>query len=694
MTEATRHHRKWIGGLFVLLLLLMALIPLPARSFAQPEAPEGVVEFPAWDFAEQGIVSLTGQWEFYWGRFLEPTDFVDGAPSVDALVSLPHMWGRDGRETEHEGFATYRLRIRLDAGQARDLKALYVNEISTAYKLYINGELMAKTGDVGDSRATMEPKSYSKSIVFHPREGDNELIIQVSNFVHRKGGILSRIQFGDESDIARSRELHSSKQVFVAAALAVMGAYHLALRFLRRKDTISMLAGIICGLMTLRVMVLGDSMLALFTPWIKWEWATKVEFLTVFLGIPLIMIFIRLVYPQEVRRSISRLIVWVCSIFFAMALLTPPSTFTYIEVPFCLILIGIMGYWIYVLMQAVRYKRIGALPNLMAALVMVASVVNDILYNNHYIETMELSSYGVLLFFFVQTLVIAHKYSKAFVDVEHFSSELALMNQKLEGKIKERTEALEVTNAYLVYANEHLNQLENSRRELIANVTHELGTPMTSIQGYMKALLDGVIQPEKQYIQIIYDKIQMAERLVQDLFDLTKLEEGQTTFHMVDVIVDELFQEHFSVFKWDVEGQGIQFELIRPESVEDQLPVVRLDPIRIRQVITNLVHNALNYTDQGGTIAIRGEYGLDRLIIQVTDTGKGIDPAVLPNIFDRFVKTSGPRKYTKDGSGLGLAIAREIVMHHGGILTVQSELGKGSTFQFDIPVEFIPMVVD
>lgn len=681
---------------FCILMLVLVMTPEAALGAAShgPKAQEGVLDLTGWSFEAEGTVFLSGEWELYWNRLLEPAEIRTGGHVPDFFAAVPHAWGKGSGIAGYQGHATYRLQVTLNGEQAQTLKAIYIRGIAAAYNLYWNGELLVSAGTVAASRLEMEPEDYSQMVVFQAREGMNELVLQVSNYVQRKGGVWAPVQFGNHADIIQQRDMNISGQMFIASGLVVMGLYHFALFALRKKDAMSLLAAIFCIFIALRVLVLKDALLLRSMPWIKWEWAVKIEYLSMYLGVPFITLFTQLMYPSEIKRGIVGVILAISGIFTTIVVFTPARIFTFTQIPFQTFLVFILVYWVYVLLLATVRRRVGALLNLLSAVAMIITIINDVLYHHYVIQTLDLSPYGMLLFLFVQTLVIAHKYSKAYVDAEHFSGQLSQMNQKLEGKIKERTEALEVTNAYLLYANEHLNQLENSRRELIANVTHELGTPMTSIQGYMKALLDGVIQPERQYIQIIYDKIQVAERLVQDLFDLTKLEAGQTTFHMVDVIVDELFQEHFAPYKYDVEEQGIRFCLVKPDAVQDHLPLVRVDPIRIRQVMTNLVHNALNYTEEGGTISIRGEYGRDRLIVQVADTGKGIDPAVLPNIFDRFVKGSGRRRHTKDGSGLGLAIAREIVMHHGGILTVQSELGKGSTFQFDIPVEFIPMVVD
>lgn len=694
MTTRHKEAARLFWGFTVLLFFFAAGVAFALYSSRQPAAPaqKGILDLSDWNFDQRGTLRLNEGWELYRNRLVDPESFASNSFQPDEYVKLPHIWS-SVRSKKGEGLATYRLQVKLGPEHSGARKALGIRGIQSGYRIYVNGRLYGDGGVLGKSPSPPEAAIYPSIIGFPVTSGTNEIIVQVANSAYLRGGIHAALTFGNPLKIYDYRERALVWKISVMAALATLGVYHLALFWMRKRDSMSLITGITCLLMSLRTMVLDDGVLTFLAPSLAPLWS-RLSYFTLYAGIPFLLALIQLLYPREMSRRVTRA-VWIFSGGLALlALILPVKAYTCTFIPFLMVLLIVLGYCLFSLTYAVARRRTGAWINAVCVLFMIGTVLNDLLFEQGAIQSLPLMPISVYLLAFAETLVIAHRYSKAYGDVEKVSGQLAQLNQQLEEKIKERTEALEITNAHLVYANEHLHQLETSRRELIANVTHELGTPMTSIQGYMKALLDGVIQPEKQYIQLLYDKIQMADRLVQDLFDLTKLEEGQTTFHMVDVIVDDLFDEYFSSFQWDVESQGIRFQLQKPETAQEGLPVARIDPIRIRQVITNLVQNALSYTEVGGSITIRGEFGRDRLVIQVTDTGKGIDPQLLPHIFDRFVKGNGKKKSAKDGSGLGLAIAREIVMHHGGILTVHSEYGKGSTFQFDIPIEFIPMVVD
>lgn len=684
-------------SLAMVFFLMLLMLPLPVSANHTYTLNEGTFHLESWDFGRQGTVSLEGPWEFYWDALLDPGDLPsESAQKKLHYAQVPHVWGPGySAAPERQGKGTYRMWIKLSKEEAGKLKSLYIQSVASAYRIWINGELQGGNGTVGSSSSEMSPKNYGRVYSFIPKEGANEVVIQVSNYVQRKGGLWSPIVFGTMEEVNRLRAKNVVSQLFIGSALFTLGLYHFATFLLRKKDMhISLLTGVACLMLTLRSLLLGDTMLVSYIPSLSWEWMVKVEYWCVFLAVPMFAWFIGYTFPKEALRPALKLATYVSTAYSLVVLVFPARVYTYTMPSFEVFLVAASLYLFYVVFRAFLAGRIGSGICLFAGIVMISTVFHDVLYYNHWVKGFDLTPYGVLLFFFAQTMVVVKKFSKAYDEVESLSGELSEINLKLEEKIQERTKALEVTNSYLVYANEHLNRLENSRRELIANITHELGTPMTSIQGFMKAFLDGVVQPEKQYIQIIYDKIQLADRLVQDLFDLTKLEEGQTSFHLVDVIVEELFQEQFSMYRLDVENNGIRFELLKPECPGDVLPVIRVDPMRLRQVLGNLIGNALNYTPEGGTITVKGVYSQDKLNISVADTGVGIEPEVLPYVFDRFVKGSGPRRNPKGGTGLGLAIAKEIVLHHGGILQVESELGKGTVFSFDIPVEFIPMVVD
>jgi len=226
---------------------------------------------------------------------------------------------------------------------------------------------------------------------------------------------------------------------------------------------------------------------------------------------------------------------------------------------------------------------------------------------------------------------------------------------------------------------------QESQRDFVANVSHELKTPLTSIQGFSQALLDGMAstpEAQKQAAQVIYDESGRMHRMVIDLLDLARLDAGTLDLQHSPVDLSALL--HNIAEKLAPQARSGNLE-IRVETTD--LPAVIGDGDRLAQVFTNLVDNALKFTPAGGVITLRAASSGSNIQVEVEDTGEGIPPEALSNIFNRFYQAdlsrSGGRKH---GAGLGLAIVKEILEAHGGKITVRSELGKGSTFIVYLPL--------
>ena len=217
---------------------------------------------------------------------------------------------------------------------------------------------------------------------------------------------------------------------------------------------------------------------------------------------------------------------------------------------------------------------------------------------------------------------------------------------------------------------------EEQRRTLLADVSHELRTPLTVITGNLEAILDGVYPADPDHLTPILDETRVMARLIEDLRTVALSEAGTLALHPEPTDPDVLIGEVIRAFTPGATAAGVTLAI---ESTGD-LPIIEIDPVRIREVLSNLVANALRHTPVGGTIAIGGSVTATAVILTVRDTGPGIDPALLPHVFDRFVKGAGSR-----GSGLGLAIARGLVEAHGGTISVESPAGGGTTFRVELP---------
>lgn len=227
-----------------------------------------------------------------------------------------------------------------------------------------------------------------------------------------------------------------------------------------------------------------------------------------------------------------------------------------------------------------------------------------------------------------------------------------------------------------------LQNLEDMRRGFIANVSHELRTPMTSIRGFIEGILDGTIPPEKQkgYLNIVRDETNRLNRLVNDLLDLARMEAGEVKLSMKQVEINELIR--ICIIK--LESLIINKNINIKANFDEEEMLVTADSDAIERVIINLIHNAIKFSNENGTITIKTESRKDKVIVSVKDEGIGIAEEEIRQIWDRFYKSDKSRSKDKTGTGLGLAIVKNIINEHGQEVWVESEPGKGSTFYFSL----------
>jgi len=230
-----------------------------------------------------------------------------------------------------------------------------------------------------------------------------------------------------------------------------------------------------------------------------------------------------------------------------------------------------------------------------------------------------------------------------------------------------------------------LQEKEEQQRRFVADVSHELRTPLTSIQGFVKALRDGVYESEQdkeEYYQIILSEVKRLIRLVNDLLDLSQIELGQIKMEMEILDLKGIIKNSIRNLMPKIKDKELRIVI----ELADDLPLVFADRDRIEQVLINLISNAIDFTPQGETIKVISKREDDEVLVMIKDTGPGIPVEELNNIWNRFHKVDKARTRDRGGTGLGLSIVREIIRHHQGEVWVESELGKGSTFIFSLLV--------
>lgn len=240
----------------------------------------------------------------------------------------------------------------------------------------------------------------------------------------------------------------------------------------------------------------------------------------------------------------------------------------------------------------------------------------------------------------------------------------------------------ELVNAFNTMVSQ-LQQADTTQRQMIADIAHELRTPLSNIRGYVEGIKDKVLEPDAETIAILDGEALLLSRLVEDLQELSIVEAGQLALQRQPEDVAQLVTHAAEAMHAAAVAKGVAVST----QVDGELPLVSVDYHRISQVLRNLLDNALAHTPEGGSITVTTAPQGDFVEVSVTDTGEGIEQENLPHVFDRFYRADRSRARATGGRGLGLTISKELVEAHGGKIGVESEPGEGSRFWFTVPVD-------
>ncbi len=450
-----------------LMLVIILLSPPWGKCSTGPSNPNfvqnGFIDLTQWD-PEENTVNLDGQWEFYWQELLEPGQLQQiqgipntGAPEKNSFIHLPGSWNGkviNSKELQGDGYATYRLNLVTAENSRLGIK---LPRIFTSYKLWINEELVASAGTVGTNRQEVTPQYLPQVAFFNAVPGENEIIMQVSNFSHRSGGVLESLELGSEKQILDLRYRNIALELFLFGSIMIIGLYHIALFAFRKKDYSSLYFGLFCILVTIRTLLVGDRFFNYLFPDFSWEATHNIQTLTFYLGVPLILMFFQSTFPKDISGKIVRAVQVGALAFAGLVLLTPARVFTVFNPAYQLFSLLVIIYLGYFFSKTLRKGEIGTIFIVTGALALIIATLNDMFFLSiwmsdqnpaflrAFITSGNLSSYGQLVFVFTYSLALAQKYSIAFKREERMTEELKEMNENLDMLVKKRTDALELS---------------------------------------------------------------------------------------------------------------------------------------------------------------------------------------------------------------------------------------------------------
>lgn len=654
----TRYRASIIISIVIVIVTFAGLIKI--NNFNKDyrySAQRGILNIEEWDM--QNTIPLNGEWEFYPNVLLEPKDinteqFKEHKKNM-RYIKVPGEWNSSlNKDASSVGSGTYRLRIKVPKNTAYGIKT---KTIRSSSKIYLNEHEIIQVGKPALEIEDFESESKYRVGGGHTLDKEIEILVQVSNYNFASGGMLKAIEFGTFQTIIKTNKKDYAVDMLIISIYLVLGIYF-AISYLQRKKEIYLLYFSLMNLaMGLYQSTLNEQVLDLLFTY-NFAIRTRVQIVGMIVTALCMLRFTHHLFTQYSNKKTVKIISTINITVLIIAVIIDFEKFSaniFNLIPAILSVGYITGYIyvIYILFKA-------------------------IFNNEDSLEYIFIITTSLLLYWILMVLKIFLE-----IDIEKLQVMLnILMIGSTVGLISHRSQ-LDYMKANDLA--EKLIQQNKLKDEFLANASHELRTPLQVILNLTENLLEGkkgtLNLKQQESLLFIHQEGQRLIRLVWDLLDASRIKKGELILKLGLVkpyaITDEILREMKLLVPSE---KSITFE----NKMDKNFPPVYADTDKFRQIIYNLVHNAIKYTRQG-EILVLGEVVSGYAKITVKDTGIGIEDKHHKEIFDTFYRVNN-ENYIEQGLGLGLSISRYLVEAQGGTISVDSIYGKGSSFSFTLPL--------
>ncbi|WP_057767035.1 hybrid sensor histidine kinase/response regulator [Cytobacillus praedii] len=628
----------------ILMVCTITFYPLLNKEKTiQPKAVNGILDLRSYDFSHDEPVELNGEWEFVPGKLLSSSEF---ANQKTYLVQVPSLWTSyvlDGEKVPKYTSGTYRLKIKID--DADNILGIKTSNIRMSNAVYLNGKLIGQSGSPAED-SSYTPHNIPYVSYFLPDKKEIELLIHVANFDYASGGgILGSIFLGGQEGIGQLRESSIVYDWVTIAAFLTMFIFFLGNYLHARIGIDQFFFSLFCFANVLYAFSHGEKVLLALFPAVTYGVFERIQFMSSILIGLFVLLYFHYALKEFTHRKMVKVLSSIGFILLCSALL-PVHINSNLQSANSLYIFVVLVYIIYIQIIAIYKQSVGATYLIFTSLTIF---VYFIVATLNVMTDIELNALPPLFPFICLTLLalyISHRFTNSFLKKEEFSNALL--------------------------------QVDKIKDEFIAKTSHEFRTPLHGIIAISQSMLDKNESPltndQKERISLIVNIAQRLSHLVNDILDFSKLKVGELKLTIAPVDLFSITHLVVETFSYMVDKEVEIVNHIKRGQF------VLADEERVRQIFYNLIENAIKYTNQGKVGISCFEQG-DYVVIEISDTGIGIPPENIETLFEPF------RQFENSigGTGLGLSVTKELVNIQGGEITVDSEVGKGTTFSFTLP---------
>lgn len=637
--------------LFILILTSFRLIWLGVFNTPEhPTASQGVLDLRDWELDSKRTIRLDGEWAYY------PNQFI--AFEESEAISSPHylkvpqeMVLSPGEDTPAIGYGSYRLKILLSDSDVS--YGIALQKLKFASEIFINGESKGKYGHPDLSMESYEASYRPYNIIIDNIEGEIELIIHMANYHDpHNGGIIKSIRFGTLDAVETKRFYSVGFQIFLIFVFLLHAFYAMVLFFLSKQKNIIyffllMIAASLC------VASEDDRILLIWFP-ISFEWQVKILYLSYVWSAALILKVIEgFAAVKETKRPISFWFLLAAGIYSVLCLLPVTYLFEYHFVFRYLLLLPIL-IAPFVFFKTLRQNK-DFIYLILGGICIVSNIFWPIMLGRIGIDV---PVFYPLDFTFAIICLAVYWFKRYFSSVRQ--TELLAAQLQRSNKLKD---------------------------DFLANASHELRNPLHAMINMAQSVLHREVQTKgfneksTENLHLLIRVGRQMSSMLHDLLDLSQLNENKMLLKRQAIHIRSVAQGVVDMVKYLVEGKTIQLRMEIPENV----PLVYADENRVTQILFNLLHNAIKFTDSG-YVLLKVEVQGNMLAIYVTDTGIGMDQETQERVLLPYEQGQPSSTYSRGGVGLGLSICHKLIELHEGELTIKSALNQGTSICFTLPL--------
>jgi two-component system sensor histidine kinase ChiS len=650
-------------------LLPAILLMIPAMLLAQPkpQAVKGTYLIRQDHLTASAIISLDGEWEFYWNRLLTPDSF-QRHEIVRQYKPVPLKWNSyrvDGKKLPVRGYCTYRLLIE-NPDRLADLM-IKIPGIATASKIWINGNLTREQGVVATAAEFSKAKRLHNFLKLR-NESTIELVIQASNYEYPIPGISHAVLIGHEADVVAKEKLENDFEMIEIGCLLIMIFYHFALFIQLGFNRSYLLLSLLCVVVLVRATTTYHSSLLLFRlfPSLDFLLIKKLEFAFTYGAIMLLPMFVQSLFPQDTPQRGVRLLQAISVLMVLLVVFSPPHTSGQVLDFFHVVMTGCLIFLLWILFRAIRNNRQGSWLIFTGLLICCLFVEFEILIVSNLIPEKYFPfpnpvGIGIIVFLLFQSLALSIRFATALRDVED-------LTHALEKRVEKRTE--ELSRANLV------------KDKLFSIISHDLRSPLNSLRGLLDLTnKDGITPNEiKLLLPSIRQNLNGSLQLLDNLLNWASSQMKGVKTKAEQFKLTPIIEENLNLYKTIAKNKDVK--LIN--RVASQVEVIA-DANITKLIIRNLVSNAIKFTSSGGKVEITAVLTGEEVEICVSDTGVGVPEEFKERIFQIDINRTTPGTNNEKGTGIGLLLVKEFVEKNNGRLWLESEKDKGSKFKFNLP---------